>query len=141
MSENNFFWRIQRGELPPPNIAKTLGLEAMEPEPDQNGITTVFNIGEEFTNPAGHVQGGIITAMLDDTMGPAVAYQLGENEFAPTLNLNISFVKGAKPGKFTGKGTVVNKGRSICYLSGQLFDSEGNLIATGSATAKINKMG
>ena len=134
---DNLFWKIQRGELPPPAIAKTLNIEFVEVDTNAQTLTARFNIGEEFTNPAGNVQGGILAAMLDDTMGPALAANLEPGKFASTLNLNVAFVKGAKPGKFLGKGKIINKGRSICYLSGELFDAENSLVATATATAKI----
>jgi uncharacterized protein (TIGR00369 family) len=138
--QDNFFWKMHRGELPPPNIAKTLGMVFIDINTDAQTLKASFDITEEFTNPAGNIQGGIIAAMLDDTMGPALVATLEANQFAPTLNLNVSFIKGAKPGKFFATGKVINKGRSICYLSGELFDSDNNLIATATATAKITKV-
>jgi len=126
-----------RGELPPPNIGKTLNIEFIDINTEQQSIKTQFTIGEEFTNPAGNVQGGIIAAMLDDTMGPALAAVMEAGKFSPTLNLNISFIKGARPGTFIGYGQVINKGRSICQLSGELYDDKENLIATATATAKV----
>ncbi|MGI1679528.1 MAG: PaaI family thioesterase [Cellvibrionaceae bacterium] len=140
MSDNNFFSKIQRGELPPPNIAKTLNATFLEVNTDKQTLLTSFDIGEEFLNPAGFVQGGIVSAMLDDTMGPCLASLLGENQFAPTLSLKVSFIKGANPGKFTGKGKVIKKGKSICYLSSELVDADGELVATATATAKIIRM-
>ncbi len=135
--KDNFFWKMHRGELPPPNIAKTLNAEFVEIDTDQQTLKARFQISEEFSNPAGNVQGGIIAAMLDDTMGPALAAVMEPGKFSPTLNLNVSFIKGAKPGVFYGYGKVINKGRSICYLSGELFDADENLIATATATAKV----
>lgn len=139
-TKNNFFWKMQRGEIPPPNIANTLQLQFLDIDTDNQTLKTQFTIGEEFTNPAGNVQGGIIAAMLDDTMGPALAAVMEPGKFAPTLNLNISFIKGGNPGDFFGIGKVVKKGRSICYLSGELFDVKQNLIATATATAKVNNL-
>ena len=138
--KDNLFWKMHRGEIPPPNIAGALNIEFLDIDTDKRTLKTGFNIGSEFTNPAGHVQGGIIAAMLDDTMGPALAAVLDANQFAPTLNLNVSFVKGGRPGKFYGFGKVVNRGRSICYLSGELFDADNYLIATATATAKTNDL-
>lgn len=140
MSENNFFWKMHRGELPSPNIAKTLTIEFTHIDPEQGTIETSFVAGEEFLNPVGQVQGGILAAMLDDTMGPALVATLDENQFAPTLNLSISFIKAAKPGKIFGKGKVVKKGKSICYLQGELYDTNNELLATGTATAMIRSI-
>ncbi len=140
MSENNFFSKMQRGEIPPPNIAKTLNLTFFDVDKEKQSLIASFNIGNEFLNPAGFVQGGIVSAMLDDTMGPCLAALLDENQFAPTLSLKVSFIKGANPGKFTGKGRVIKKGKSICYLAAELFDAGGDLVATATATAKIVHM-
>ena len=131
---------MHRGELPKPNIAKTLSIEFTDINPQQGTIETSFVAGEEFLNPVGQVQGGILAAMLDDTMGPALVATLGENQFAPTLNLSIAFIKAAKPGKIYGKGRVVKKGKSICYLQGELLDENGGLLATGTATAMIRSL-
>jgi len=140
MSEDNFFSKIQRGELPPPNIAETLNLSFLEVDKENQTLLASFDIGDEFLNPAGFVQGGIVSAMLDDTMGPCLAALLDENQFAPTLSLKVSFIKGANPGKFIGKGKVIKKGKSICYLSSELFDADDDLVATATATAKIVRM-
>ena len=64
-----------------------------------------------FTNPAGNIQGGFLAAMLDDTMGPALSATLGPNEFAPTLNLNVSFERPAVVGTIVGKGRIVKRGQ------------------------------
>ena len=49
--------------------------------------------------PSGHVQGGFLAAMLDDTMGPALTATLEAGQFAPTVNLNVSFTARPKPGR------------------------------------------
>jgi acyl-coenzyme A thioesterase PaaI-like protein len=33
----------------------------------------------------------------------------------------------------------VSRGRSICFMEGQLHDSAGTLLATGTATSKIGR--
>jgi len=134
---DNFFWKMQRGELPSPKIGKTLNIEFTEVNTDAQTIKTSFYVSEEFTNPVGNVQGGIVAAMLDDTMGPALAAVMEPGKFSPTVNLNVSFIRGAKPGKFYGHGKVINKGRSICYLSSELYDADHKLVATATATAKV----
>ncbi len=129
-----------RGELPPPAIGVTFNTRFDDIDAEKGSITAHFTIGKEYTNPMGNVQGGIVAAMLDDTMGPALSSMLEENQFAPTLNLNISFITGAKPGEFTGKGKVIKRGRSVAYLESELFDADNKLVATATATAKITQV-
>lgn len=123
--------------LPMPPVAKTLGWTLRAIDPESGTIEVGFTAGEDFTNPTGAVQGGFVAAMLDDTMGPAV-FAMGKGEiFAPTLDLHVSFIRPARPGLFVGKGRVVSLGKSIAFLEGELFDSEGLLVARSTATARV----
>ncbi|WP_414718793.1 PaaI family thioesterase [Undibacterium sp.] len=62
-----------------------------------------------------------------------------QDEFAPTLNLNISFHRPAGVGQLIGKGRVVKRGKDICFLAGELYQ-EGALVASATATAIIRVM-
>jgi uncharacterized protein (TIGR00369 family) len=139
MDREAFFWQVADGRLPPPRVAATLGMKITRVDAEAGVVEADFEAKPEFTNPVGNVQGGILAAMLDDTMGPALACQLAAGEFAPTLNLNISFLKPAKPGKLRGVGRVVRKGKDVCYLAGELSQN-GELVATATATALIRRM-
>lgn len=138
MNRNNFFWQIEDGKLPPPKCAETLGIKFLKVDAEGGTIQVEFEGREAFCNPAGNIQGGFLAAMLDDTMGPALAASLGEGEFAPTLNLNVQFHRPGKTGKFVGNGRVVMRGRDICHLAGELTQ-EGKIIASATATAAIRK--
>ena len=123
--------------LPMPPVAKTLGWTLRAIDPEAGTIEVGFTASEAFANPTGAVQGGFVAAMLDDTMGPAV-FAMGRGEiFAPTLDLNVSFLKPARPGAFVGKGRVVSLGKTIAFLEGELYDSEGALVARSTATARV----
>ncbi len=123
--------------LPMPPVAKTLGWTLRAGDPEAGTIEVGFTAGEMFVTPTGAVQGGFVAAMLDDTMGPAV-FAMGKGEiFAPTLDLHVSFLKPARPGRFVGKGRVVSLGKSIAFLEGELFDSDGELVAKSTATARV----
>jgi len=130
---------VRDGKLPPPRVAATLGMVITKVSAEDGVVEADFEGKPEFTNPVGNVQGGILAAMLDDTMGPALACQLRAGEFAPTLNLSISFLKPAKPGRLRGIGRVVRRGRDVCNLSGELYQGD-ELVATATATALIRKM-
>lgn len=110
-----------RGEMPPPPAATTLGISFKNIDAKIGAIEVEFEGKKEFTNPAGNIQGGFLAAMLDDTMGPALASTLSEGEFAPTLNLNVCFQSAAKVGRLLGKGRVVKRGRGVCFLSAELY--------------------
>src|SRR5918996_5161384 len=95
----------------PPPSAKLLGWTLRTIDPDAGTIEIGFTADERFLNPAGTVQGGFLAAMLDDTQGPALFAMTEGRVYAPTIDFTTSFIKPARPGRFVGKGRVVNVGR------------------------------
>jgi len=132
-----FFWDVMEGRAAQPPAAALLGFQLLEIDPERGTIKIQFDAKPQFANPVGNVQGGFLAAMLDDTMGPALVATLGPDQFAPTLELKVSFLRPAKVGTLLAEGRVVSKGSSIAFLSGELRDPEGELIATATATARI----
>ncbi|MCW2762254.1 MAG: phenylacetic acid degradation-related protein [Marmoricola sp.] len=135
------FWEALDGRRPLPRIAQTLGFKLRSWDDELGEIEIGFTVGEEFTNPVGNVQGGIIAAMLDDTLGPAMVASLPSGDFAPTLELKVSFLRPAKPGGFVGRGRVLHRGGTVAFLAGELHDEEGVLLATASSTVRIVRGG
>lgn len=136
----NPFWAAARGEIDPPPAAKLLGWKVLEAEPGSGRIRVQFEATRDFTNPMGNVQGGFLAAMLDDTLGPALATTFEEREFAPTLELKVSFIRPARPGTLVGTGWVVRRGGSVAFLQGELHDSTGELVAAATATARLIRL-
>ncbi len=139
MDKEALFWKIMSGDLPPPNVAATLGIIFRHVDAEAGTVEVEFQARPEFTNPAGNIQGGFLAAMLDDTMGPALSAMLARGEFAPTLNLNVSFERAAKVGMVQGKGRVLKRGKDVCFMAGELYQ-DGELIASATATALVRRM-
>ncbi|WP_198679419.1 PaaI family thioesterase [Thermomonospora amylolytica] len=135
-----FFWDVQAGRVAPPPAAVTLGWELIAVDPEQGTIEVGFTAGEQFLNPAGAVQGGFLAAMLDDTLGPALVATLPEGQFAPTLDLHVQFLRPARPGRLVGRGRIVQRGREVCFLAGELIGPDGRPVAVATATARIMTM-
>lgn len=131
------FWDFIEGRLPAPPIAGLLGWKLEEIDPERGTIRVRFEGKHEFLNPVGSIQGGILAAMLDDTLGPAAAGLLGGEAFAQTLELKTSFLRPARPGPLYGDARVVHRGREIVFLEGSLSDADGTVVATATATARI----
>jgi len=134
------FWDAVEGRAPMPPVADLLGwrLEAVAPE--EGTITVQFEARHEFSNPQGNIQGGILAAMLDDTMGPALVATLPAGRFAPTLEMKVSYFAPAKVGPLWGHGRVVHTGRTHAFVEADLVDADDKLIARASATVRILKM-
>lgn len=124
-----------------PPATTTLGWSLIHADTERGEVEVSFVASENFLNPAGTVHGGFLTAMLDDTMGPALAVTLGPDLYGATIELKVSFLRPAKPGRIVGRGRVVHRGGTIAFLAGELLDDSGEVVAVGSATTRIVRTG
>jgi len=135
------FWDVMEGRAAPPPAAVLLGFELVSIDPHAGTIEVAFNATEQFLNPAGTIQGGLLAAMLDDTLGPALVATLSRGEWAPTTDLHVQFLSPARPGRIVGRGRVVRRGGQVAFMTGELRDENGNVLATAIATAAIRRSG
>lgn len=119
----------------PSRAATMLGWRLLEVDQAAATIRVAFEALPEFANPIGNVQGGILASMLDETMGPVSLTRLAPDEFAPTIEFKVGFVRAVPMGRVTGTARVVSAGRSLLFLEGELFDANDRLVATATATA------
>lgn len=141
MDKRGFFAKIVNGEAPEAPITKLLGWRFLEFDASRQMIKVEMQARPEFINPAGVVHGGMLAAMLDETLSPVLAATLGPGEFAPTLEIKVNFISPAKVGRVLGSARIVSRGRSICFMEGELRDEQGTLLATATATSKIGRKG
>ena len=137
MERQGPFWDAIEGRIDLPPATSTLGFELIAVDPDAGTIEVGFLAADTFLNPVGVIQGGFLAAMLDETLGPALIATLGPDQFAPTADLHIQFLRPAKPGRLIGRGRVVRKGRDLAFMSGELVDESGEVVAVATATATI----
>ena len=84
------FWDVLERRREPPPAAVLLGWELVAVDPEEGTIEVAFTATEQFTNPAGHIQGGFLAAMLDSgPLGPDLVATLGDGEWAPTIDLHV----------------------------------------------------
>src|SRR3984957_15042816 len=134
------FWDSIEGRAAPPPAAVLLGWELVSIDPDAGTIEIAFTGRDQFLNPTGVIQGGFVAAMLDDTLGPALVATLGPGLFAPTTDLHVQFLRPARPGRLTGRGRIVRRGREGAFLAGELLDDSGRVVATAVATAQVRAL-
>jgi uncharacterized protein (TIGR00369 family) len=137
MAREGPFWDVMEGRAAPPPAAVLLGWELVAVDPAAGTIEMAFTATDQFLNPFGAVQGGLLAAMLDDTLGPALVATLGPGESAPTTDLHVQFLRPARPGRLIGRGRIVRKGRDVGFMSGELVDEAGEVVAVATATAQI----
>lgn len=123
--------------FPVPAAAATLGWELVSADETSGALVVGFDGKREFCNPGGNIQGGFIAAMLDDTLGPTVLVRTGGTHYTATINLNVTYLAPAKPGPLVGHGRIVQLGRTVAFLEGELFDAEGTCIARATASGRV----
>jgi len=117
--------------IPPPTY-EYLNAETLEESPGR--VRCRFRPTEAMTNPWGAVQGGILAAFFDDTMGPAV-FSIANGRGFTTVSLNVTYLRAAKPGEpVVCEATVVKHGRTQAYAEATLTrGSDGELLARASS--------
>jgi uncharacterized protein (TIGR00369 family) len=123
--------------LTPPPSARLLGWRLLDASPQDGWIKIGFDGKPDFCNPAGFVQGGILSAMLDDTMGPAVFAMSEGRLYTMTISMTVNFLKPARPGPIIGEAAVTQLGKTVAFVEGRLTDEEGSLLAAASASARL----
>jgi uncharacterized protein (TIGR00369 family) len=124
-------------ELPTPPCARLLGWQVLDARPQEGWIRIGFEGKAEFTNPAGVIQGGFLTAMLDDTMGPAVFVMTEGALYTATIDMNVSFLAPARVGPIVGEGRVIKLGKSVGFVEAYLCDADGETIAHATSTVRL----
>ena len=123
--------------LAAPPSSKLLGWHPLDARPGEGWVRIGFVGKPEFCNPAGFVQGGILSAMLDDTMGPAVFVMTDGKLYTATITLTVNFLAPAKPGPIVGEANVTQLGKTIAFVEGRLAAEDGTVLATASSSARL----
>jgi uncharacterized protein (TIGR00369 family) len=124
-------------DYPRPPCAELLGFELVE-EKDSGGWTVIAFEGRAgFCNPAGFIQGGLLAAMLDDTMGPAALFASEGGLYTSTIDMTVSYLAPARPGRIVGRGRAVQLGKTVGFLEAYLTAEDGTVLARSTASARL----
>ncbi|PCJ35965.1 MAG: phenylacetic acid degradation protein [Cellvibrionales bacterium] len=130
-------WDILRGAAPLAPCSELLGLTVIEVAPEGGRVKFQYQPTAAMCNPMGIIQGGFVTAMLDDVMAPALISTCAPDTFTPTLEIKTTFIKGVRPGSVIAEGWIVKKTRSVAFMAAEITSTDGELLATASATFRI----
>lgn len=118
-----------------PQSSQTLGYDMLRIDQAAMEVEIAFVGRPEFCNPMGQIQGGFLTAMLDECMSVAGVVASGVSASISSLEIKTSYLRPAAPGPLRGVGRVVKWGRTIAFLEGELYDGEGRMVARANSTA------
>lgn len=124
--------QIQRGEAPPPPVARLIGFTLDEVEPGRAVVT--LEADARHANPMGTVHGGVLCDIADAAMGIAYAAALDEGETFTTLELKINFLKPVRTGRLVATARVVKGGHTVGLVECDVVDDKERLVARASST-------
>ncbi|WP_458413710.1 PaaI family thioesterase [Schinkia sp. CFF1] len=93
--------------------------------------TVEFDIEDFMYNPHQILHGGVISFVLDVSMGHLCKKVLGP---AVTVEMKVQYFKAAKSGKVKCEAKFLKKGRNILFLESRMYDEKENLIAMATGT-------
>ena len=123
------------GDLP--KVAKMLDWTLVDFDTTAQSIKLSFDGSDRFTNAHGDVHGGILVAMLDETMASAILNTTQATVSATTISLAVDYVRPASCGRLTGVGQITSMGKSIAFAEARLSGEDGKLVARATASFRL----
>jgi uncharacterized protein (TIGR00369 family) len=113
----------------------TLGMVCTDKSEAGRTVWTM-SADERFTNPAGTVQGGFLSAFMDSAMGSAtVTWGKGRKVFSANVEMKTSFLAAARVGStLTCTAQVVGGGTRVLFAEAVVHDDTGRMVARASST-------
>ena len=109
-----------------------LGMEVMDIAPDR--ATLRLPVKPELIQGAGFAAGGIIAALLDETMAHAVLGGNAPGELTTTVDMNVSFLRPVnRHASLTCEARVIKRGRRIVFAEA-VVRSDGHETARATAS-------
>jgi uncharacterized protein (TIGR00369 family) len=128
---------VAEGRLPPPPIARLMGMGMAEV--GEGFVAFTCEAREWHYNLMGMAHGGLSTTTLDSAMGCAVHTTLAPGEGYATLELKVNLLRKitTATGPLRIEGRVVAKAGRTAVAEGKILDAAGALYAWGSTTCAV----
>lgn len=119
-------------EIPPAVFVGMKGIIGKFDKSEQS-LICYFPILENQLNPFGNMQGGIISAAIDNTIGP-LSMLVADPSI--TRNLEVKFKKAITPAmkKITVKAKLLKHDKKFLFFTAKVEDSDGNVYASAKST-------
>lgn len=111
---------------------KLLGIELVEIEPEK--VVMSLPMHEKLRQPFGLLHGGATASLIDTATAFAVITQLAEGENAATVDLTVQYLRPHTEGKIVCTAKVLRAGKRLLFLSAEVVNEDGKLIATALST-------
>ncbi|MFQ5348562.1 MAG: PaaI family thioesterase [Rhodothalassiaceae bacterium] len=128
--------RAEPGPVTSCPAARALGAKLVALDPESGVLEMEFAAGVGHVNGAGVVLGGVIAAMLD-LLAAFSVLAFTRAEFPGSIDLQVHFLRPARPGPLRGEAHLVQAGRRIAYTEAALRDVHDRKIARGRSALAL----
>ena len=118
--------------IPPPVFTSMQG-EFVDFDLEEGILITRFPVRQEYLNPYGAVQGGMVAAAVDNTLGPLSMLVAPPNV---TRILEMKYSRPVTPEleSITVKAKFLDRDGQLLYFRAEVRDMDGKLLARAKAT-------
>lgn len=109
-------------------LARLLGLEFRY---SPGRCVVEFEVKNFMFNPRGSLHGGILSLVLDVSMGHLM---LHEAHSGATLELKTQFLRSVSGGRLRCEASILKAGRQVWFMESRCTDAQGALVATATST-------
>lgn len=117
------------------SVSRVMGLACESAQPGH--VRVVLTEAHWPLNPNGAVHGGMVTAWADHCFGLVASTALSPGQVPATATLTAEFLRPALP-PLTFDARVDRSGRSLAFISVDVFDKAGRLCAKVVGTMSID---
>ncbi|GLR98725.1 MULTISPECIES: PaaI family thioesterase [Bradyrhizobium] len=100
-------------------------------------IELSFIVGQQFLQAEDVVHGGAVAMMLDFAMAYAALLAIADGLSVATINMNVSYLRSAKPGQYRAVAEVERCGKAVVFTRAQLLDRESKAVATSVSSLAV----
>jgi acyl-coenzyme A thioesterase 13 len=134
--KENFVGKLVTDSRSPAGNWMQFTLEAIE----KGKATLSMDVRKEMTNPYGNIHGGMMSLVIDETIGWAVV-SLDTDNYYTSLNLNVDFLYAIKEGdRLTSTSEVIRAGKKIIHVECKVYDMQERLLAKATSNLIVTGM-
>ena len=117
--------------LPPP-VYETIGAEVLDVNEEEGWLSLRFPMLRRYLNPYGTMQGGMIAAAIDNTIGPLSMMVAPPNV---TRTLELEYIKPASGDLeyIDVRASVAEQAKRRVVFSAEVFNPQGELLVRAEA--------
>jgi acyl-coenzyme A thioesterase PaaI-like protein len=125
--------RVRTDEINfPPPVFEAMKGEVVDYDMEKETLTSRFPVLQEQLNPYGNMQGGIIAAAIDNTIGP-LSLLVSPPNFTRHMELKYGKVISPDNGFIYVKARFVEKKKRMLYFEAVVKNSAGEKLASAKS--------